>query len=123
VLTHETHVRTGSPSRSSWWLIAKNGGGSLEVLTLDGGEMLPVFSGEGEAELFLWLKQAREHGWEIHESSAGELVSVLCGSCSGARLVALDPSVEMLGVGVTELVSLSRRTFLGWVLSDSRRLP
>jgi hypothetical protein len=123
VVTHETRERMGGRSRSSWWLIAKNGGGSLEVLTLEGGEMLPVFSGEGEAELFLWLKQAREDGWELHESSAEELASVLCGPCSRARLVALDPSVEMLGVGATELVSLSRSTFLGRVLSERGPLP
>jgi len=96
VLTEEVYKSSDRLSRSSWWLVAKNDGGSLEVLTLDGGNTLPVFSGEGETRLFLWLKQAHEHGWEVRKSSAGELASVLCGPCSHARLVALDPSMEIL---------------------------
>jgi hypothetical protein len=91
VLTEEAYKSSSSLSRSSWWLVAKNEDGPLEVLTLDGGDTLPIFSGEGEAELFLWLREAREYGWEVRESSAGELSSLLCGPCSGATFVALDP--------------------------------
>ena len=91
MLTEEAYKSSSSLSRSSWWLVAKNEGGPLEVLTLDGGDTLPVFSGEEEAELFLWLREAREYGWEVRESSAGELSSLLCGPCSGATFVALDP--------------------------------
>jgi hypothetical protein len=63
VLTERAYELSGTASRSSWWLVAKNGDGPLQVLTLDDGDTLPVFSGEGEAELFLWLREAREHGW------------------------------------------------------------
>ena len=105
--------------RSSWWLVARNDDGPLEVLTLDGGDTLPVFSGEGEAELFLWLREAREYGWEVHESSAEELVSLLSGPCSRAGVVALDPSAEILDDQVAESPGLSREAFLEWIVSRS----
>lgn len=119
--TEEAYKRAGIVSRSFWWLVANKDGDSLEVLTLDGGGTLPVFSGEGEAELFSWLKEAREHGWEIRESSPGELVSALCGPCSRVRLVALDPSMEVLGGEAAELLGWSREDFLAWTVSGSRR--
>lgn len=119
-LIGEVNRRSEGLSRSSWWLVAKNGGDQLEVFTLDDGSTLPVFSGEGEAELFLCLREAREHGWGIRKSSAGELVSVLYGSCSHAMLVALDPSMEMLDGWAAELMGLSRQDFLEWMVSGSR---
>jgi hypothetical protein len=104
-------------SRSSWWLVARDGDGPLEVLTLDGGDTLPVFSGEGEAGLFLWLREARENGWEVHESSAEELVFVLSGPCSHAGLVAIDPSVEIFDGENARSLGLSREDFLEWIVS------
>lgn len=100
--------------RSSWWLVARNDG-PLEVLTLDGGDTLPVFSGEGEAELFTWLRQARD--WEIHEVSAEELVFVLSGPYSRAGLVALDPSVEIFDGRGAESLGSSREEFVEWIVS------
>ena len=110
---------SGGLLRSSWWLVARNDDGPLEVFTLDGGGTLPVFSGEGEAELFLWLREAREDGWEVHESSAEELVFVLSGPCSRAGLVALDPSSDILDGHVAEPPGLSREDFLEWIVSRS----
>jgi hypothetical protein len=40
----------------AYWLIARNGHGRIEVLTLEGKKILPVFSNENEAEMFLQLK-------------------------------------------------------------------
>ncbi len=118
MLTDEAYESSGALSLSSWWLVVKNEGGPLEVLTLDGGDTLPVFSGEGEGELFVWLREAREYGWEVRESSAGELSSLLCGSCSDATVVALDPSIEMLdGVAAKPL---GRNDFLEWIASRRR---
>ena len=111
----KAYKRSNSPMRSSWWLLVRDNDGSFEVLTLDGGDTLPVFSEEGE--LFSWLRQAR--GWEIHEVSAEDLVSVLCGSYSRVSLVALDPSVEIFdGLGAVSLGS-SREDFVEWVVSRS----
>ena|ERR671917_808660 len=106
-------------SRSSWWLAARNDEGPLEVFTLDGGDTLPVFSGEGEAELFLWLREEGVHGWEVHQSSAEELVFVLSGPCSRAGLVALDPCAEILYGQDAEMPGLDREAFLEWLVSRS----
>jgi hypothetical protein len=110
---------SGGVSRSSWWLIARNDEGPLEVFTLDGGDTLPVFSGEGEAGLFLWLREECEHGWEVHESSAEELVFVLSGPCSRVGLVALDLSSEIFEDQAAEPLGLSREDFLEWIVSRS----
>ena len=106
-------------SRSSWWLVARSDDGPSEVFTLDGGDTLPVFSGEGEAGLFLWLREECEHGWEVHESSAEELMYVLSGPCSRAGLVALDPSSEIFDGQAAEPPGLSREDFLEWIVSRS----
>jgi len=121
MLTEErkAYRRSGGLPRSSWWLVARNGDGASEVFTLDGGGTLPVFSGEGEAELFLWLREAREHGWGVHESSAEELALVLSGPRSGVGLVALDPSAEMFDGRVSQPSGLSREGFLEWIVSRS----
>ena len=115
----KAYRRSSGPSRSSWWLVARNDDGPLEVLTLDGGDTLPVFSGEGEAELFLWLREAREYGWEVHESSAEDLASVLSGPRSRVGLVALDPSTEIFDAQVAQSPGLSREDFLEWIVSRS----
>jgi hypothetical protein len=110
---------SGGLSRSSSWLVARNDDGPLEVFTLDRGDTLPVFSGEGEAELFLWLRGERQHGWEVHQSSAEELVFVLSGPCSHAGLVALDPSAEIFDGQAAEFPGLGREDFLEWIVSRS----
>ena len=110
---------SGGLSRSSWWLVARNGEDPLEVFTLDGGDTLPVFSGEGEAGLFLWLREECEGGWEVHESSAEELVFVLSGPCSRAGLVALDLSTEIFDGRAAESLGLSREDFLEWIVYRS----
>ncbi len=121
MLTEErkAYRRSGDTLRSSWWLVARNDDGPLEVLTLDGGDTLPVFSGEGEAELFLWLREEREYGWEVHESSAEELAFVLSGPCSRAGFVALDPSIEIFDDQVAQSLVLGREDFVEWIVSRS----
>ncbi len=112
----KAYRRSGGLLRSSWWLVARDEG-PLEVLTLDGGDTLPVFSGEGEAELFLWLREACECGWKVHESSAEELVFMLGGPSSRVGLVALDPATEIFDGRATESYGLSREDFLEWIVS------
>ncbi len=109
----------------SYWLIAKNENGRIEVLTAllaDGGAALPIFSYEQEAELFLGF-QAAESGWRVRESTAGELISLLCGPCASATEVSLDPLPEMVAEGTLGLVNLSRKRFVNLVLTrgSSRR--
>jgi hypothetical protein len=88
----------------------------VEVLVVSHGEerALPVYSGEGKAELHVWLGDAFEDGWNVRESSAGEHASILYGPCAGVGSVALDPSpgieAEMVG-----LLRETRGRFVGRV--------
>jgi hypothetical protein len=90
----------------------------MEVLMMacSGEQALPVFSGDGEAEMFIWLEGAFEYGWRVRETSAGELVSILYGPCAGVGRVALDPSPEMVGINAVSLVCVTRERFLSWIL-------
>ena len=56
------------------------------------------------------------------ESTAGELISVLYGSCGSVKRVALDPLPEMLLERTVGLVSLSRERFVDLVLSRTQPL-
>jgi hypothetical protein len=110
----------GSWRHKRWWLIAKTENGRVEFLTTcrdeDGGETLPVFGHEEEAEMFVYLGGYGDDGWRARESSSGEIVSVLYGPCSGAEGVALDPLAGMVADGTLGLVRLRREHFLGGLL-------
>ena len=110
---------------SSYWLVARNENGRLEVLAtgLAGAEeAVPIFSHEEEAEMFLRLWEVGFDGWQVRESSTGELISVLSGPCASVERVALDPLPEMLVERTVGLVSLSRERFVDLVLSRTRPL-
>jgi hypothetical protein len=64
---------------STFWLVVRHEDRQMEVLMVScsGEQALPVFSGDGEAEMFVWLEAAFEDGWRVRETSAGELVSIL----------------------------------------------
>lgn len=107
-MTQEKKARPARHSRarhagSRFWLVAKDGPCSIEMLTVycGGDEALPVFSHEEEAELFLGLGGVGD-GWRVRESAAGEIVSLLFGPCAGVGSVTLDPSPlmapEMMGL-------------------------
>ncbi len=98
------------------WLIAKQPCNGLEVFTI-GSNVLPVFSFREEAEMFLGLGYAPD-GWQLRETTCGELVSVLYGPCRRVEHVALDPMP-----GVVELVSLSRRAFIRTLLASDLTPP
>jgi hypothetical protein len=104
---------------STWWLLAKSENRGAEVLLADcGGEQaLPVFSSGGEAEMFVWLRGAVEDGWQVRETSAGELVSILYGLCAGVGRVALDPS-PLMAPETIRLVCVSRERFVSWIVDS-----
>ena len=112
----------GTRRRPRWWLIDKTQNGRIEFLTTFrdeyGGEALPIFAYEEEAEMFLHLSGYAD-SWSVRESSSGEIVSVLLGPCSGAESVALDPPPEMVADGTLSLVSLGRARFLELLLGDA----
>jgi hypothetical protein len=106
----------GSKTR---WLIARDGDGRFEPLCVyaGAGRVLPVFSFEEEAEMFLCIGGYEGGRWRARESSAGEVVSVLCGPCKDVKGVALDPLPGMLKDGTVDLVRVGRESFLGQIFA------
>lgn len=93
-------------------IVAKEDG---RVFTVDGAT-LAVFSGEGEAELFLYLAVGKE-GWKVRQTSSGELISMLDGPCASAERVALDPSPEMFAERLMGLVCMGKERFVERIVS------
>jgi hypothetical protein len=115
-------VRRTHPRR--FWLIARHRTGGMEVLTANlacGEEVLPVFSFEDEANMFLRLG-AQGNGWRARETAGGELVSVLCGPCASVDRVVLDPIPlpGPLARGLNTLLSTEREAFVGSLLNPRR---
>jgi hypothetical protein len=107
-----TYVR-----RNPYWLIAKRKRGRLEVLTTrlaDDRRMLPVFSFEEEGALY--LRHGIRGSWQLRPTSAGELVSLLYGTCRKVELVALDPISAVESEVMNGLVSLDRERFVDVLL-------
>lgn len=108
-----------TPGPAYWLIVENDNGGPMEVLTFGrrGHKMLPIFSFEDEAEMFLRF-EVTDDGWKVRESGAGELVSVLHGPCADVEEVALDPLPEMLAEGTVGLVSLPRESFLDRIVVE-----
>jgi hypothetical protein len=104
----------GRAPRRPLWLIANHDNGRMAVLTLGPGrdeEVLPVFSFEEEAEIFLRFEMP-ETGWRARKTTAGELVSLLCGLCAGVRKVVLDPLPVVDGGMLFDLAGPGKEDFL-----------
>ncbi len=94
----------------------------MDVLTVedgDGEEILPVFSFEEEAEMFV-LIEGPGAGWRAMEATPGEVASVLCGPCAVVGKVALDPPPAVCGDRIIDLVSLGREAFLEILLGGEK---
>jgi hypothetical protein len=103
--------------RSPYWLLAKHRCGRLEVLITglaDGRRVLPVFSFEEEASLY--LRHGTRGSWQVRQTRAGELASLLCGLCSKVELVALDPISDVETDAMNTLVNLERERFMDFLL-------
>ncbi len=103
--------------RNSYWLITKRRRGRVDLLTMrlaDGRSVLPVFSFEEEAALFLRL--GVQGSWQIRRSEAGELVSLLYSLCREVELVVLDPVSDAEADAVNRFVSLGRKRFVDVLL-------
>ncbi|HZB99886.1 MAG TPA: hypothetical protein VE844_00495 [Gammaproteobacteria bacterium] len=89
----------------------------MEVLTTslaDGRRVLPVFSFEEEAALFLCL--GVQGGWQVRRTGPGELVSLLYSPCRQVELVALDPMSEVETDVMNRFVSVERGRFVDILL-------
>jgi hypothetical protein len=87
---------------------------------IGGEEVMPVFTSEEEARLFLRSAPSRDAGWQIRPTTTGELVSILYGPCSAALGVALDPPPEAGDALTAGLVSISREVFIERILERRR---
>ena len=123
--TLPARLPSGRAPYSSWWLLAKGGSPLADVLTVGGavGRVLPAFSHEDEAEMFLWFGYALEDGWHVRETSAGELASLLCGPCADVGGVALDPLPGMAEAGTVDLVSVDRKRFVRRIVAGGEGRP
>ena len=116
---------------ATWWLLSREGGSGTDLLTVSGadGKVLPAFSHEEEAHVFLWLGAMSGGSWRVRETAAGELASLLLGPCAHLDSVALDPLPGMTEAGTLDLVKVDRERFVGLLVSranvrhgpDSRR--
>jgi hypothetical protein len=105
--------------------VANEQNGRTEILVVDCGDeqaILPVFSGEGEAEVFVSFAVTRRDEWRIMKTSADELVLALCDLCARVNSIALDPCPEMLATKSIGLVCLDSKRFVRWIAECSTRL-
>jgi hypothetical protein len=105
------------------WLIAKHGVSGIDVLTVDlggGAKALAVFSVEEDTRKFLHARPgASGEEWKARQTWPGELASILYGSCSAAKRVALDPLPEAVEKGESAgLRAVDRDDFLGLLLGE-----
>ena len=110
-------------ARPPYWLVARRESDRMDVLTMElhrgGEEVLPVFSSEEEADTFLRLGAPKD-GWQVRETTSGELVSVLFGPCAGVGRVALDLLPEGCLRPTIELVSVDRDGFVDRLVDEGR---
>lgn len=99
-----------------FWLIVRRETGQTRVLTTElvsGEEALLVFSFEEEAGMFLKLG-APNDGWQVRETTVGELTSILYSVCASVGRVVLDPLPRRTFGALNELVSMEREAFMGF---------
>jgi hypothetical protein len=105
------------------YLIARLENNRLRVLTLTAGETLPVFGTRRAAHDFL-RHGGFGGGWQVRESTAGELISLLMGHLADVEIIALDPRSDLTVSGVNQK-GTSKRDFItalmGGPLSTSAR--
>ncbi len=95
-------------------MITKHENDRTELFTIHPNsvsETLPILSYEEEAEMFLW-SGAPGASWRLRETTAGELDSLLCGSCADVRKVTFHPLPLVGDAGTAGLVSLLREDFV-----------
>jgi hypothetical protein len=95
VFYERTYEWKGSLLRSPWWLIAKGETDNIEVFTLDGGSILPVFSAEDEAGMYHLVQEGgrgRLGGTQklLRGADVGTLRTMLWRRGGGPRPIAGD---------------------------------
>lgn len=106
----------------AFWIVVDGGGPTLplSVSLAGGGEALAVFSHEDEASMFCRLR-GPEGILRARRTSAREIVSLLYGPHSAARLVALDPLPEDVVGRLAGILTLDRGRFARRFAGSARR--
>lgn len=112
--------------QTSYWLIVRDTENGVETYTTDlgasdSGRMLPVFSFEEEAEMYLFLRGSRGD-WRISEALAGDLHRLFDTILENIVCVTLDPIPENSFFDTTGLLSITRQDFIVRLQSANRRL-
>lgn len=105
-----------------YWLIVKYEINRMDVLTshlVGGEEALPVFSFKEEAGMF-FEHLALGNRWQVRETTAGELISILFGPCASADRVALDPLPEIDVEMLIYLASMQREDFVEFLMGKQK---
>ncbi len=108
----------GNGATRPLWVIARQDNDRMYVLTIyhdKSGEALPIFSFEEEAEMFLQL-ETPETCWRARETTPGELVSLLYGTCASVKSVALDPLPVVDG----NLMCRGRNKFIQYIVNGHK---
>jgi hypothetical protein len=114
-------ARSKAPRRP-FWLIVKQENDQVGVLNLDPGrEVLPVFSYEEEAEIFLWLGRPKTMDWQARKITTGGLASLLGEPFADVRKVALDPLPTIGGKTIVDLMNLEREDFVRNLIGEQER--
>jgi hypothetical protein len=112
-------------ARPPYWLITRKCDNSwLDVLliSLPGSEeVLPIFSFEEEARVFLRLGTWGA-GWQARKTTARELISVLIGPCAGVERVVLDPVVGIDTEMMVTLVGMRQEDFVDCITGEEGEL-
>ncbi len=107
------------PPSLAYWLIMKNEHNRMEFLTIDEDQVLPVFSREEEAEMFLQRRDVGDR-WRVGGIGAGGLISVLYGPCAEVQQVVLDPPPRATAVGTTGSAAFLRERFMERIMPAER---
>lgn len=101
--------------QTSYWLLVKDTANEIEsLLTTDlsnSGRMLPVFSFEEEAEMYLCMRGSRDE-WHAKEVATSELRSLFDTTLENIVSVTLDPIPENSFFDTSGLLSISRQDFI-----------
>jgi hypothetical protein len=108
--------------RRPLWIITTYQNNRIDTLTIDpegDGRLLAIFSFKEEAEAYLSLLEDDEkRGWQSRQTTGGELISILLGSCAGVRWVVLDPLPLACTKAMLPLMSVSRERFVQDLMAE-----
>lgn len=107
-------VHTTKLKQRSYWLLVRDTENGIETLTTglsDSGRMLPVFSFEEEAEMYLCMRGSRDE-WRITEILPEKLRSLFDTVLDNIASVTLDPIPENSFFDTSGLLSITRQDFI-----------